>query len=135
MSDPVLRLAGDRVTDIIQLISRIVADVPVADRLPDRWEVARDGPRIVVEGDGTSQSTPTFTDQLIRVRVHAKSRPLAFELMDRLDSLILAHSTTGVGFRISPGHKLLVTRDGQVGGYVAGAGYTLRAPRRKVPLT
>lgn len=123
------RVAGDRVNDIVDLIRRIVADVDAADSLPDRWTVD-DGPFIVVESDGTPINARSHTVQMIRVRVHALDRPTAYELMDRLDALLLAHSRSGVGFRISEGQNLLVERDSKAGGYVAGAGYSVTAEKK-----
>lgn len=125
-------MAGDRVEDMILLIDRIVADVEVADHLPETWKVGSDPPRIVVEGDGTPTSSAVHTVQSVRVWVHARDRPTAFSLMDRLDALLLAHSHLGVGFHIAEGQNLLVTRDNKVGGYVAGAGYSVSANRKGI---
>lgn len=131
MFDPEIRVAGDRVSDMIDLISQSVSDVGVADHLPESWEAGVDPPRIVVEGDGTPSSSEAHTVQMVRVRVHARDRPTAYNMMDHLDALLLAHSKIGVGFRISPGQNLLVTRDNKVGGYIAGAGYSVTANRKR----
>ncbi|MGO3084264.1 hypothetical protein [Ancrocorticia populi] len=133
MSDLPLRIAGDRVTDIITLLTRIIDDVPVADSLPGTWQAERDGPRIVVEGDGTPTSSPVHTGQAVRVILHALTRPEVVNLMDTVDALLLAYSALGIGFAIRPGQRLIVTKDGDGEGthFIASAGYTVEASRKE----
>lgn len=133
MSDLHIRTAGDRVSDIITLLSRIIEDVPTTDHLPPKWSAQADGPHIVVESDGTPISSPVHTGQAIRVILHAESRPEAVSLMDIIDALLLAYSTLGVGFAIRPGQRLIVTKDGDGEGthYIASAGYTVEASRKE----
>lgn len=133
MSDLIIRTAGDRVADIITLLGQIIEDVPIADTLPQSWQAERDGPRIVVEGDGTPTSSPVHTGQSVRVILHAQTRPDAVSLMDTVDALLLAYSALGIGFAIRPGQRLIVTKDGDGEGthYIASAGYTVEATRKE----
>lgn len=118
------------------LIPRIVSDVPVADTLPSHYLASRDGPFIVVEGDGTPTASPIHTVQSVRIILHAESRPEAIHLMDVLDALLLARSAIGVGIRISPGQRIIVVKDGDGDGthYIASAGYSVAAEKKELQL-
>lgn len=118
---------------MITLLNHIVVDVPTTDALPENYAADRDGPHIVVEGDGTPVSSQVHTGQAVRVIVHALTRPDAVRIIDVIDALLQLHSSTGVGIAIRPGQNPLVDKDSGGHGthYIASAGFTVLAPRTK----
>lgn len=134
MSDLTLRLAGDRVTDMITLLGTIIEDVPVFDSLPSTYLCSRDGPVIIVESDGTPTSSPVHTAQIVRIMLHAVDRPTAVAMIDIVDALLQAYSALGVGIAIRPGQRVIVIKDGDGDGthFIASAGYSVEALRKEI---
>lgn len=127
---------GDRVSDMVLLLEAIIEDVPVADSLPGDYVAERDGPCMVVEGDGTPEASPLHSVQTVRVLMHAQTRPMAHQLMDIVDGILLTLSLLGIGIAIRPGQRLITVLDDESPDrhFISSAGYSVEAATRKVHL-
>lgn len=112
-------LTGQAATDI--------AGATVAKSLPQGWDPAMSPPAVVVASDpGSMSEWPVYTGEQIRVAVWADGETEARRLARLCLGWLLSLRVPGIGVRSGTG--LLVTRDKDTGGYIAG--FTVRTRAR-----
>lgn len=108
---------------------RAASDYPVRAELPDRWS-PRDGPVITVTGDGTPRSQRSWTRENVRVAVYTTNEPHARDLGGQIDAFLLnPHHLWGL--TIVPGPGLIITRDRELGAWVAAVSVAAASTRKE----
>ncbi|NKR89709.1 hypothetical protein GS894_02945 [Rhodococcus hoagii] len=126
----VRRLPADHVAPVKEfLVAQLAADPSGAtadQNLPDGWGPSS-APAVVVASDpGSVDEWPVYTGEQIRIAVYAAGRTQARALAARCMGWLLALRVPGVGIR--PGTGILVDRDPDTRGFIAG--FTVRSRAR-----
>lgn len=115
---------------VMEIISQAVPDEELVRAfLPEGW-TPRDGPRILVQSDGTPTSSRGWTRELVRVVVHTTDIYTARQLMERIDALLLTPGIHRLGCPISAATGIIAIADSKVGGFVSSATYNVALPRK-----
>lgn len=116
--------------EIIRRWLRGVVQGPrVRSELPEKWTPA-DGLEVVVVSDGTPVTDRGWTRENVRVTVHGLYEPQVRGLAVRIDGALLDRRHVP-GVTVSPGPGLIITRDENLGGFIAAVTFRVAATRKE----
>lgn len=115
---------------VMEILSQAVPDEELVRAfLPEGW-TPRDGPRIIVQSDGTPTSSKGWTREFVRVFCQTGDIYSARQLMERIDALLTTPGIHRLGCPISASTGIITIPDSKLGGFVSSATYSVALPRK-----
>lgn len=99
--------------------------------LPPGYSSADGGVVVLVDGDGTPGSGVATSRENVRVAVFGGTQQQVRRLASEIEARLLAHEAT-IGFHITPGAGLVVSRDKETKGWVAAITVICRSTKKGI---